>query len=151
MSLKSTAAEAAKPFVGTRRLESFTESTQASGLLYPLGATPTGLLIYTEDGFVSAQLMKPGRKELSADLWGIAHADGLAELAEGYIGYCGRFTVDEKSRQVVHTPIVALIPNLIDHDQVRTYSLDGQRLILETLRSGADGFPIETRLVWRKG
>ena len=150
MSSKATATQAAKAFIGTWVLESFTEKGEASGVLYPLGTDPIGLLIYTEDGSVSAQLMKSGRKEVSADLWDVAHAAGLAELAEGYIGYCGRFTVHEDSKQVVHTPIVALIPNLVHHAQLRTYSIDGQQLTLETQRSGTDGLPIRTRLVWRK-
>jgi hypothetical protein len=150
MSPKFTVTKAAAAFIGTWGLESFTESTEALGMAYPLGASPVGLLIYTEDGFVSAQLMKPERKPLSADLWDVSHSDGLAELAAGYIGYCGRFTVNEDLRQVVHTPIVALIPNLVDHDQVRAYSFDGQRLTLETLRSGPNGLPIKTRLIWRR-
>ena len=150
MSSKAASMQAAKAFIGTWVLESFTEKAEASGLHYPLGTDPVGLLIYTEDGSVSAQLMKAGRKEVNADSWDVANAAGLAELTEGYIGYCGRFTVDGDSKQVVHTPIVALIPNLVHQAQPRTYSFDGQQLTLETQRSGTDGLPIRTRLVWRK-
>jgi hypothetical protein len=147
---KSAPASAARAFVGTWVLESFTEYKETSGMVYPLGASPVGLLIYTGDGFVSAQLMIAGRKEAGADLWDVSHSDGLAELAAGYIAYCGRFTVHEDSKQVVHTPTVALFPNLVDHAQPRTYSFEEKHLTLETLRSGTDGLPIRARLVWRK-
>ena len=87
---------------------------------------------------------------MSGDLWDIARSVGLAELAAGYIAYCGRFTVNAEAQQVVHTPIVALIPNLVDHSQLRTYSFEGRRLSLENRRAGPDKLPVTARLVWRR-
>jgi hypothetical protein len=135
--------------IGTWYLQSFTEYTEIAGLVQPLGPNPVGLLIYTAEGIVSAQLMRSGREELSAGAWERGPSARLAELAEGYIAYCGTFVVHEESQHVIHTPIVALIPNLLNLAQLRTYTLDGQQLTLETERPGAEGLPIKTTLVWR--
>ena len=141
---------AALPFVGTWSLESFSEQTEHLELNQPLGPNPSGLLMYTEEGFVSAQLMRINRRELSGNPWDRTHASDLSELAEGYIAYCGRFAVNEESRQVIHTPLVALIPNRISRAQLRTYVLGAHQLILETTHIGADGSPIKDRLVWQR-
>jgi hypothetical protein len=149
MKLNSSRTSITDAIIGTWSLQSFTEYTETSGLIQPLGSNPKGLLIYTAEGIVSAQLMRSGREELSAGAWEKASSAQLAELAEGYIAYCGTFLVDEESRQVIHTPIVALVPNLLNHAQLRTYELDGQQLTLETERPGPEGVPIMTTLVWR--
>jgi len=94
--------------------------------------------------------MRSGREELSAGAWELAFPARLAELAEGYIAYCGTFVVHEESQHVIHTPIVALIPDLLNRAQLRTYTLDGQQLTLETERIGKEGIPTRTTLVWRR-
>ena len=64
------AVHARSPFVGVWTLESFTEQSGSSEELNPLGAAPVGFLIYTADGFVSAQLMRRDRKALGTDSMG---------------------------------------------------------------------------------
>ena len=150
MSPNPTMTPAAKAFIGSWELESFTEQAEDSDIVHPLGENATGLLIYTEEGFVSAQLMKVGRKELSGNLWDVGHSAGLAELAAGYIAYSGRFAVNEETKQVIHTPIVALIPNLVCDPQLRTYCFEGTNLSLQTIRTEAGSVPVTTRLVWRR-
>jgi hypothetical protein len=94
--------------------------------------------------------MKMGRKELSGDLWDVGHSAGLAELAAGYIAYSGRFAASEETKQVVHTPIVDLMPNLVSDPQLRTYSFEGTSLSLQTIRTEAGRVLVTTRLVWRR-
>jgi hypothetical protein len=140
----------ARAFLGTWSLESFTEHSETAGPTQPLGPNPAGLLIYTAEGVVSAQLMRSGRCQLSADAWDRTSSAGLAKLAEGYIAYCGTYDVLEETQQVIHTPIIALLPNLLERAQLRTYTFDGQLLTLETVRIGTEGLPITARLVWRR-
>jgi Lipocalin-like domain len=51
---------------------------------------------------------------------------------------------------MIHLPVLALVPNLIDQRQYRTFTLDGDKLNLRTVRTESDGTTVETRLAWRR-
>jgi Lipocalin-like domain len=147
MSIPITTA-AVKNFVGAWELESYTEYSGAEEPVQPFGSNPVGFLIYTEDGIVSAQLMKPNRKQLAAGAWQFKDPEALAELAEGYIAYHGRYFIDEPLGQMIHLPVLALVPNLIDQCQYRLLTFDDAKLTLRTFRTESDGRTVETRLTW---
>jgi hypothetical protein len=140
----------AKNFIGAWELESYTEHSGAEAPLQPFGSKPVGFLIYTEDGIVSAQLMRPHRKQLAAGAWQFNDPEALAELAGGYIAYCGRYFIDEQLGQMIHLPLLALVPNLIDQRQYRTFTFDDDKLNLRTVRTESDGKTVEPRLTWRR-
>jgi hypothetical protein len=54
----------------------------------PFGPEPAGFLIYTPEGFVSAQLMRPGRPLFQGHDW--QGADEYQQAGSDYIAYCGR-------------------------------------------------------------
>ena len=138
----------ASALVGVWTLAEYTDVQEGAIPVHPFGTKPEGLLIYTREGFVSAQLMKPGRPALGLDNWRHGSAESYAQIASGYIAYCGRYAVDEAQALVVHRPIVALFPGLIARDQQRHYELSGERLILSTNHTSSDGVMTTTRLVW---
>ncbi len=140
----------AKNFIGAWELESYTEHSGTEAPLHPFGSNPVGFLIYTEDGIVSAQLMRPHRKRLADSAWQSNDQEALAELAKGYIAYCGRYFIDEQLGQMVHLPVLALVPNLIEQRQYRTFIFDDDKLNLRTVRTESDGTTVETRLTWRR-
>ncbi|WP_179639840.1 lipocalin-like domain-containing protein [Tunturibacter empetritectus] len=144
------AAHARSPFVGVWNLESFTEQSKSSEELNPLGAAPVGFLIYTANGFVSAQLMRRDRKALGTDPWAPAESGQGANLANGYIPYCGAYAVDEERGEVIHMPIVSLLPNLINRNQHRSFTFERDSLTLVTKQKDASGSIVESRLVWRR-
>jgi hypothetical protein len=95
-----------------------------------MGTQVAGLIMYAADGFMSANLMVPGRPGFSG---GSAISATPAELeagAAGYFGYAGRFEVDEASGIVTHYIEIALVPNLVSTAQRRHVLLDGRRLVL---------------------
>ncbi len=48
--------------VGAWKLVSYVEKpTDGSEPFYPMGTEPQGIIMYTPDGYMSAQLMRPGR------------------------------------------------------------------------------------------
>ena len=52
--------------IGAWKLLSYEERpVDGSPSFYPMSEKPMGIIMYTPDGFMSAQLMKPGRKPLS--------------------------------------------------------------------------------------
>jgi len=102
---------------------------------YPFGDQPDGFLIYTPEGFVSAQLMKPGRPRFQSADWHEGSPKEYAESGSGYIAYCGVFEVDEEQETVTHIPSVALLPNLIHGRQLRLVTVSGETLTLRTASS----------------
>jgi hypothetical protein len=55
--------------VGVWTLLAYTEEKEGCEDTHPFGPKPVGFLIYTPDGFVSAQLMKPGRSAFRSRDW----------------------------------------------------------------------------------
>lgn len=142
--------DAARSFVGAWSLASYTEQTAGLEAVHPFGTDAEGLLIYTEDGMVSAQVMRAHRGKVKGDPWDLAHAEDLADLAAGYIAYCGRYFINRNTQEVLHIPVVALIPNLIDQPQHRGFLLDGTTLVLQTMQDLPNRGTVETRLTWQR-
>jgi hypothetical protein len=137
---------ARRSFVGVWTLESFTEKTGSSEEVNPLGIAPLGFLIYTAEGFVSAQLMRRDRKALGPDPWDV----GGVNLTKEYIAYCGSYVIHEDRGEVIHVPTVSLLPNLINQDQHRSFTFVHDTLTLITRREHQSGAAIESRLIWRR-
>jgi hypothetical protein len=56
--------------IGAWKLESYIEKpVDGSPLGHPLGEDATGLIMYTPDGYMSAQLMRAGRKPFGSGDW----------------------------------------------------------------------------------
>jgi hypothetical protein len=137
--------------VGVWKLVSYTDEQEGHQDRFPFGPEPVGFLIYTSDGFVSAQLMKPGRALFQGHDWRAGTADEYHQAGSGYIAYCGIYDVDEENETVTHIPSVALVPNLILDGQVRAITLSGDRLTLSVARAPAvDGAPLRSRLEWQR-
>ena len=56
--------------IGAWRLVSYIESpVDGSPKRSPLGENPQGIIMYTPDGYMSAQLMRPGRRNFASNDW----------------------------------------------------------------------------------
>jgi hypothetical protein len=137
--------------VGVWTLLSYTEEKKGFKDTTPLGLNPVGFLIYTPDGFVSAQLMKPGRAAFQSREWFRGTPEEYVESGSGYIAYCGTYNVDEANETVTHIPTVALLPNLIQRRQLRAIQLHGDQLTLRTASvADADGALVSSHLEWQR-
>ena len=137
MSLLATA------LIGTWRLERW-EIVYEDGrpTECPLGEDAIGLLMYTDDGHVSASLARAERAPLDAD-----DASSKTRAFDAYFGYAGRYEVRDGT--VIHRIALALDPALTGVTTSRNVSLDGERLTL----SGPDfaaASPRSHRIVWRR-
>ena len=142
--------EARKRFVGVWTLERFTERSDGTEEFTPLGEKPLGLLIYTTDGFVSAQLMRAKRESFKTDPWEAGDTVDGVDLTKDYIAYCGRYEVDEESSEVIHLPLVALLPNLIHQEQHRSFTFEAETLTLVTTRRRPNGSVVASTLLWQR-
>ena len=102
--------------LGAWELASFvTVDTPTGEERHPLGAAPRGLIMYTSDGHMSAQL---------------ADSD-----MGGYVAYGGRFTViedtgNEETATVHHDVTLSMMPELLSQPQFRQARVDGDLLTL---------------------
>lgn len=135
--------------VGAWRLVSYeVRPRDGSALVYPLGRDARGWLLYTPDGYMSAQLMAAGRPAFAEGDLQRGTADEYAAAARGYIAYSGPFRVDDDGT-LTHEMDVSLFPNWIDNIQQRVAVLDGDRLRLGPVAPvRLDGREVDIVLLW---
>jgi hypothetical protein len=130
-------------------LRKYSEVRDGAAAHYPFGEDPDGLLIYTPDGFVSAALMARGRPNLKGDGFTNGTPDQYTAAGEGFIGYTGRYDVDETKFAVTHRPAVAFAPNMIGSIQRRLVDLQGDVLVLTAEHmQAAVSPPTRSQLEW---
>ena len=112
----------------------------------PFGERPLGLILYTPDGYMSAQLAE----RASGD------GDGPRHVA-----YSGTFVVDEDAGTVAHGVVISLRPDWVGTEQLRTVTFDGDELVLAIAVPRPSGAPpagaptaerplVTTRIRWRR-
>jgi hypothetical protein len=116
--------------LGTWRLVSYYIEGVDGSVVYPMGQEAVGFIMYLPDGFMSANLMVPGRSPYTGGMAGTATQAELAVAASGYFGYAGRYEVDEATKGVRHHIEIALAPNLVGSSQFRHVRFEGRRLML---------------------
>ena len=113
---------------GTWRLGSWHAVGEDGTVSHPMGDTPTGILVLTDDGWFSAQGGASDRRRGTRELQVDAADDELAAWARGYVAYAGRYEVD--GDHMYFTGEVSLFPNLVGVRQVRSWKLEGDTLIV---------------------
>ena len=134
---------------GTWELESWTIGySDRDEFSYPYGEDPWGLLLYTEDGWMSASICRAGRALLPDDVSFRALPEAARAAAfSSYFHYAGRYRLADGD--VIHAVSQSLNPNMVGTAQLRHAELDGQTLVL----SGKDQVGNITRfhsLVWHR-
>lgn len=117
----------------------------------PFGDTPQGLILYTPDGYMSAQLCAGGRAPFASGDWFKGTPQEYEAEATTYIAYSGAFACNEADRTLTHTMFVSLFPNWIGNTQPRIVSIEGNMLYLSTaspIQSG--GMWVNSQLAWRR-
>lgn len=137
--------------IGAWKLVSYQEiPVDGSDRSGPLGIN-RGLIIYTPDGYMSAQLSTSDRPDFGSGDWFAGTADDYAAEATSYIAYSGPFHVDEEKQTLTHSMFVSLFPNWTGQTQPRRVKLEDDRLHLGTaspIRSS--GKTVNSVLIWRR-
>ncbi|SDC55829.1 Lipocalin-like domain-containing protein [Sanguibacter gelidistatuariae] len=138
--------------VGAWKLVSYREiPVDGSEPFEPLGSTASGLIIYTPDGYMSAQLSASGRENFASGDWFAGTDAEYKAEASTYIAYSGPFHVDEEQGTLTHSMFVSLFPDWTGQTQPRVVSIDGEFLHLGTaspIVSG--GRTVNSTLTWRR-
>lgn len=123
--------------VGAWKLESYiaypTPQSPIQRPTYPMTKNVTGFIMYTPDGYMSAQMLIPGQQSFKR---GEGEEPQWAEAGKRFFGYCGPYYISNEGmgREEVlrHTFQVCNLPGWIGDVQVRTHRFeeDGQVLVL---------------------
>jgi hypothetical protein len=139
----------AEALIGVWTLRKYSDVAEGIAAHYPFGEDPDGVLIYTPDGFVSALLMARGRPNLTGEGFADGTPDQYTSAGKGFIGYVGRYDLDEAQLVVTHRPNVAFVPNMIGSVQRRLVDLQGDILVLTAEHVPAAGLPTtKSQLEW---
>jgi hypothetical protein len=138
--------------IGAWKLVSYVgHPVDGSAPFFPLGEHPSGIILYTPDGFMSAQLMSDGRAPFASGDWFEATLEEYRAEASTYIAYSGRFEVDEEKKTLTHSMFVSLFPNWIGQTQPRVVAIEGDKLHLATESpTRSRGRLAMSRLTWRR-
>jgi|SRR4030095_4021344 hypothetical protein len=137
-------------FTGAWRLITFEFRKDNGVVIYPFGEKAEGLIIYTESGHYSAQLMRSDRPRLTAG----DQMKGSAEESEanfkGCISYFGTYSVDLENSIIIHRVEGSLFPNMEGSDQKRFFRISGNSLQLTTPPIKLDGEKVVGVLQWER-
>lgn len=138
--------------IGTWKLISYEERpVDGSPSVYPMSENPVGLIMYTPDGYMSAQLMHPLRKPFAGGDWFSGTEQEYREEATSYIAYSGRFNVDERRQSLTHSMFVSLFPNWLGQTQPRIVRIEGDKLHLSTASPiSSGGRTVNSYLCWQR-
>jgi hypothetical protein len=145
----------AKKFVGAWRLTSIEGNPPGLPGIYD---RPSGLIIYSASGRVSAQIVaKADRKPFAAFNQGRVSAttEDKAAAFDSYVAYYGTYTVDAKAGTVTHHLEGALIPGREGINNVRWFEFRGDdRLLLVPIEDGKGGVlsrkDAKYKLLWER-
>ena len=143
------AADIGTSLVGTWRLLSVSFYDPDGGCAdSPLGANPTGTLIYTSDGHVAALISHAGRRPLSVDDRLTAVPEEQADAFATFFSYAGRYAVE--GAKVRHQVDVASVENWVGEEFIRKARLDGETLTLRTPPMPLGGVRRVAELIWER-
>jgi hypothetical protein len=117
---------------GAWHLRSFVFTDEAGGKMHPLGDRPGGYLFITPDDHIAFNFTAQERPPFASDdLFAGTEAE-LAAAARAVVAFGGPFRIDGDA--FVIDVRYSLFPNWIGKTQVRCFALDGDTLMLRTLR-----------------
>jgi hypothetical protein len=134
---------------GTWKLIAWRRIAADETVSYPLGADARGQLIYAVNGRMAVQLIGAARPALATDDPLGGDMSARADAYSTYLAYFGTYTVEDGS--VVHYIDGSLFPNWSDEKQVRSFTVEGDELVLRTPPMADDsGNTFVNELAWAR-
>lgn len=120
------------PVIGSWRLLSFELRRDDGIITFPFGENPHGMIVYTESGRFSAQLMRGDRPRCVGEDQMRAAVEEAETNFKGCISYYGSYTFHPERGTIQHHVEGSLFPNWEGRTLKRFYRLSGNRLELST-------------------
>jgi hypothetical protein len=129
--------------LGTWRLVSF--DVNDASLREMIGPHPSGLLMYSGDGYMMVQILPTLDRPAQPVAFGAFTPSQALDLLRGYNAYYGTYTVDPSAHTVTHHQLGSMGPNgRATADLVRSFHFQGSQLVLTTLQQPS------VRLTWER-
>jgi hypothetical protein len=145
-------AQSAPSLVGVWRLVSFVVANDERGSVRQYwDERATGLIIYTADGHVAAQLYDARRPKLGKQ-WDQVDPDAAQTSFVGLATYYGRYTADPETSTVTHLVEGAMSPDWVGVRLVRSYRFLAPNRVELGVVTTAEGRSVTnpTLLVWER-
>jgi hypothetical protein len=138
--------------VGTWKLvpSEFKYNYSDGQVVYPFGTDAIGLLMYTSNNYMSAQLMRPDRPSLASGNVNKGTPEEIKAAFQGYIAYFGTYEVNVEQGIVIHHVEGSYFPNWVGQDLTRLFHLAGNRLTLTTAPIQSGNRQMTARLIWER-
>ncbi|KAK4888171.1 hypothetical protein LTR27_012900 [Elasticomyces elasticus] len=128
-----------------------------SSKIYPMGENAQGIIMYTPNGYMSAQLQIPGQSPFASGDMNGGTTEELAEAGRKYFAYTGQFWLDESGDEsiLMHEMRCSSFPNWLGNVQRRIMKLSadgGEQFLTLGPEKAVEvmGEMRMTRLVWRR-
>ncbi|KAK4960511.1 hypothetical protein LTR10_003407 [Elasticomyces elasticus] len=125
--------------------------------IYPMGENARGIIMYTPNGYMSAQLQIPGQSPFASGDMNGGTTKELAEAGRKYFAYTGQFWLDESGDEpiLMHEMRCSSFPNWLGNVQRRIMKLSvegGEQFLTLGPEKAVEvmGEVRMTRLVWRR-
>jgi hypothetical protein len=132
--------------VGAWKFVSSTSQRDDGGTTW--GPDPKGLLIFTDNGRFSLQIMRSDRAKYKSGTRQRASLIENQATTRGTLSYFGTYTVSEPDHSIIFHVDSSSYPNLSDTDQKRKVTLEGDTLKIENLAPTRGTGP--TLQVWER-
>ncbi|MGH6743027.1 MAG: lipocalin-like domain-containing protein [Bradyrhizobium sp.] len=124
------------------------ENVQPDGTkVYPYSRTPMGILIFSDTGHFSLQVLKPGVPHYASGNRSKGTDEEYRATVRGGIHFFGTYAVNEADRTFVFHIEGSSFPNYNGFDQKRNAAVTGDELKLTVGRVSAGG---SANQVWRR-
>jgi len=137
------------PLVGVWKLISFDARKEGEDLSFPFGKDVKGLLIYTDVGLFSVQMMRPNRPKFVSGDQLKGTVEEIKECFTGCISYFGSYEFDPNGRFVIHHIDSSLFPNW-EGTQKRFVEISDKRMSLTTPPVVWGGKGVVGAMIWER-
>ena len=141
--------QSSAPIVGAWELISFKIQKENGEVIYPFGKNALGLIVYTDSGRFSVQVMRCDRPKFASGDQMKGTTEEIKANYEGYISYYGSYEFDKENGFIIHHVEGSLFPNWEGLGLKRFFKLSRNRLTL-TATAFEDGSRYVATLIWER-
>lgn len=135
---------------GTWLLDHYQITGQQGQPILLWGSNVSGILIYTDNGYMSVQVSNNDRSAFAQNDFLAGNPDEVRSAFEGYTAYFGRYEYQAKNGFVYHHVQQSVFPNWNGITHTRFVTLNNDTLILGTPPISIKGEPCVMQMHWKK-
>ena len=149
MELQDIAPKIATDVIGTWKLVSWTFKNENGEEVNYFGKKPTGILMYTDSGYMSVHIMKENRPKFKSEGMYDGTPEEITEAFKTYFAYFGSF-IESEPGVLRHTVEGGTFPNWLGNIEERYGKIVGDKLVLSTPPIRTGNRDIVFDIVWQR-